>query len=88
MDAITGLSIQYAGGTGVYEIDDTSDWSIAFLDLESFLVGVLLPFSLSLLLAGDLSFPLDLEADLPDLPDFYDLSYSSFFGLSLLFLLF
>lgn len=66
-------------------MDETSDWSAIFFDFDSFFVGVLPDLSLSLPVEGDLSFPFDLEADLED---FSDLFSSSFFGLSLLFLLF
>ena len=85
MNAIAWLKWRYAGGTGVCDMDETSDWSAIFFDFDSFFVGVLPDLSLSLPVEGDLSFPFDLEADLED---FSDLFSSSFFGLSLLFLLF
>ena len=70
VDAVTGFREGYAGVTGGCEMEEISDCpSIGFLDLESFLVGVLDP-SLSLPLEPDFSLPLDLDLEPPD---FYDL---------------
>jgi hypothetical protein len=83
MDAVAFLKKEYAGATGVWEIEDISDcMSGTFLDLVSFLVGVLDP-SFSLPLEAYLPLDLDFEADLSDFLSSYFLTL-----LSLLFLLF
>lgn len=71
MDAVDELGQKYAGATGVWEMEEISDWpSAGFFDFVSFLVGVL-DASLSLPLEPDFSLPLDLDLDAPDLSDLF-----------------
>lgn len=71
MDAVDKLGQKYAGVTGVWEMEEISDWaSTGFFDFVSFLVGVLEP-SLSLPLETDFSLPFDLDLDAPDLSDLF-----------------
>jgi len=73
VDAVAELEKGYAGGIGVWEMDEISDWpSRGFLDLDYFLVGVLEPY-FSLPLETDFSFSLPLDLDL-EAADFWDLS--------------
>ena len=60
MNTVTKSHRQYAGATGVCEIEDISDWpSGVFFDLGSFFGVFELYFSFAL----DPSFPFDLDLD-------------------------